>query len=253
MRARAHRVRCRCVRLLRCGGAAIAASHVGKDFGSREHVRTVIADVSVRIEPGEIFGLLGQNGAGKTTLLKMFATLIQPSRGTIAIDGYDTVRHPKAVRARIGVALAEDRAFYFRLTGRQNLEFFAALAGLRGTAALRRIDELSAAFDLRDQLDRRYYELSTGTRNRLGLVRALLNDPRLVLLDEPTRAVDPVRATAIRAALRREVAGARGATIVVATNSLEEAWALCDRVATLEGGRLVAAAPPADVRAEAAV
>ena len=206
--------------------------------------RVVLHDISLTVARGELFALLGPNGAGKTTLLKLLATLSLPDRGRIVVDGVDTARDPLLAQARIGLCTSEERSFYFRLTARANLEFFGALAGLRGATLRRRIAEVVELVDLRASLDQRFESYSSGMRQRLTVARALLADPDVLLLDEPTRAVDPIHADAIRALIRDELVGRQRKTVVLATNLLEEAWRLCDRVAIINDGRIVALGPP---------
>jgi len=206
--------------------------------------RTVLHDISLNVGQGELFGLLGPNGAGKTTLLKLLATLSIPDRGRIVIGGIDATREPLLARQCIGLCTSEERSFYFRLTARANLEFFGALAGLSDASLHRRIDEVVELLDLRGALDMRFDSYSSGMRQRLTMARALLADPDVLLLDEPTRAVDPIYADAIRALIRDELVGRQGKTVVLATNLLEEAWHMCERVAIINEGRIVALGPP---------
>lgn len=209
----------------------------------------VLDGISLRVQPGEFFGLLGPNGAGKTTLLKLIATLSLPDRGRIVVNGADAVSRPNAVKREIGLCTSEDRSFYYRLTARHNLQFFGTLAGLRGRALASRISEVVEFVDLGQALDRRFATFSTGMRQRLSIARALLADPDILLLDEPTRGVDPVHADALRRLLRNELVLGRGKTVVLTTNILEEAWAVCDRLAILNVGRVVAMGSPAELNA----
>ena len=206
--------------------------------------RTVLHDISLSVARGELFGLLGPNGAGKTTLLKLLATLSIPDRGRIAIGGLDAKREPLLARQCIGLCTSEERSFYFRLTARANLEFFGALAGLSGAALRRRLAKVVELVDLRGSLDMRFESYSSGMRQRLTLARALLADPDVLLLDEPTRAVDPIYADAIRMLIRDELVRRQGKTVVLASNLLEEAWRMCDRIAIINEGRIVALGPP---------
>jgi ABC-2 type transport system ATP-binding protein len=203
-----------------------------------------LTDVSFEVRSGELFGLLGANGSGKTTLLKLLATLLLPDRGTIVLDGVDIVRRPHAAKAKIGLCTSEDRSFYQRLSARANLEFFGVLAGLQGDALGARIAEVANLVDLRDSLDKRFAQYSSGMRQRLVLARALLADPEVLFLDEPTRAVDPVHADAMRTLIRDVLVRERSKTVILATNLLDEAWEICDRVAIVNRGRVVACAPP---------
>jgi len=211
--------------------------------------RTALRNVSLEIGRGELFGLVGPNGAGKTTLLKLIASLSIPDRGAIVVNGIDAVQHPMAVKRQIGLCIGEERSFYFRLTVRQNMEFFAALAGLHGRAARRQIAEVVKLVDLAQVTDARFDSLSSGMRQRLSLARALLADPPVLLADEPTRGVDPVHAEAIRKLLRDELVTRRGKTVLLTTNLLEEAWSVCDTVAVLNRGAIVTSGSPRSIAA----
>jgi ABC-2 type transport system ATP-binding protein len=214
-----------------------------KHFG-RIPRREVLHGISLSVRRGELFGLLGANGAGKTTLLKMLATLSIPDSGTIRIDGINAVRNPMAAKRKIGLCTSEERSFYFRLTARQNLEFFGTLMGVRGRALRKRIKEVVAMVDLGSAIDRPFSGFSSGMRQRLTVARALIADPPLLFFDEPTRAVDPVHAEELRRLIRDELVGKHGKTVVLATNLLDEAWALCDTIAVLKQGMVVACGPP---------
>jgi ABC-2 type transport system ATP-binding protein len=214
---------------------------------SKERRNTVLHDVNLEVRRGELIGLLGANGAGKTTLLKMMATLTLPDRGSIEIDGIDVGRNPILARSRIGFCSSDDRSFYFRLTARENMRFFGALVGLRGRRLERRIEETLRDVSLRAVMDRRFGEFSSGMRQRMTVARALLNDPEIVFFDEPTRAVDPLHAEELRRMIRKDLVERRGKTVILATNVLEEAWSICDRVAIVSGGTIVAVAPPREL------
>jgi ABC-2 type transport system ATP-binding protein len=212
-------------------------------------LRTALEDVTFRVAPGELFGLLGANGAGKSTILRLLSGLVVPDRGRITIDGIDSIANPRRLRGRLGLCTGEERSFYFRLSARANLEYFAALAGVPRRRQRERIEEVAEAVDLARDLDRRFDAFSAGMCARLAVARALLADPPIVLFDEPTRAVDPVHAHE----LRRLITGLTraGKTVVLATNLLDEAWELCDRVAVLKDGRVATVATPAELRAAA--
>jgi ABC-2 type transport system ATP-binding protein len=212
--------------------------------------RQVLFDVSLRVERGELFGLLGPNGAGKSTLLKLLATLTVPDRGRMTIDGIDVAAEPLEAKRRIALCASDERSFYFRLTARQNLEFFGALVGLSGRNLRKRIDECIERVDLTSHLDRRLGGFSSGMRVRLTVARALLGDPSVLFFDEPTRAVDPVHAEDLRRLIRHELVEKGGKTVILATNLLEEAWEVCDRVAVVNHGRIVALGPPRELDAE---
>jgi ABC-2 type transport system ATP-binding protein len=209
--------------------------------------RQVLHDITLDVRRGELFGLLGPNGAGKSTLLKLLSTLTTADRGRMTIDGLDVARDPIAAKRRIGMCTGDERSFYFRLTARQNLEFFGALVGLGGATLHRRIKECAELVDLSNALDRRFGGFSSGMRVRLTMARALLADPPLLFLDEPTRAVDPVHAQELRGLIRGNLVQGAGKTVVLATNLLDEAWELCDRVAVVNHGRIVALGPPREL------
>ena len=209
--------------------------------------RTVLTDVTFDVKRGELFGLLGANGAGKSTILRLLSGLVLPDCGTIVVDGVDAVAEPLRMRRHIGLCTGEERSFYFRLSARANLEYFGSLAGLRRAELRSRIEEVARAVDLHDDLDRRFDEFSAGMRQRLAVARSLLSDPEVLLLDEPTRAVDPVHANALRRFIRDELVVRRGKTVILATNLLEEAWELCDRIAVLRAGRVVTVASPLEL------
>ncbi|MBV8601826.1 MAG: ABC transporter ATP-binding protein, partial [Candidatus Eremiobacteraeota bacterium] len=216
-------------------------------YRGRAPRRQVLFDVNLTVGRGELFGLLGPNGAGKTTLLKLLATLTVPDRGRMTIDGIDVMKHPLAASRCVGLCTSEERSFYLRLTARQNLEFFGALAGLYGKRLRRRIDEVLELVDLSGTLNTRIASFSSGMRQRITVARALLADPKVLFLDEPTRAVDPVHAYDLRKLIREDLVGRAGKTVILATNLLEEAWEICDRVAIVNGGRIVACAPPREL------
>lgn len=197
----------------------------------------VVQDVHCDIRAGECFGLLGPNGAGKTTLFKMLATLILPDAGTASVAGFDLVRNAAEVRRILTPVIADERSLYWRISARENLRLFASLHGLHGAAASRRIAELLAIVELADST-KMVGTFSSGMKQRLLIARALISRPRILLLDEPTRSLDPISARRLREFLRTEIAGRQGCTIFLATHSTEEALELCDRVAVLDRGRI---------------
>jgi ABC-2 type transport system ATP-binding protein len=209
-----------------------------------------LRDVSFAVGEGEIFGLIGRNGAGKTTLTKIIATLVQPTTGTVTVRDYDSVRDEEKVRAQVGLASAEERSFYWRLTIEQNLFFFARLYGLSETRAAQRISELLSRFELEELSKRRFGELSTGNKQRMSVARALLASPPVLLLDEPTRSLDPVAAAKMRAfiaSLARTTLPP--VTVFLTSHNLAEVEELCARVAIINGGRIRALDTPKNLRA----
>lgn len=237
---------------LRYAGNVLAVAALEKAFRPgklslrREPPLRVLCGIDLQVSPGEVLGILGANGAGKTTLLHAVAGLVDPDRGMVTLNGARL--DARTAKERVGICTNSERSFYFRLTMRENLSFFGRLCGLNGDALRSRVDELLQVLALEDFASRRYAECSTGTRQRLALARALLHDPPVLLLDEPTRALDPLRAHEFRALVRDTLANRQRKMIVLATNILEEAWSVCDRVALLAKGRIVASGPPADVR-----
>jgi ABC-2 type transport system ATP-binding protein len=222
-------------------GAEGAEPHYGirvegleKDFSGHAALR----GVDLEVPWGAIVALLGANGAGKSTLLRILGTTVLPSRGRAAVAGNDVVAHPAAARRCLGLVLGEERSWYWRLSGRDNLEFFAALQGLRRSDARARAGELLAEVGLAEAADRRFDRYSSGMRARLSLARALLCEPPVLLLDEPTRTMDPVAASAFRGEVRRQAAAGRA--ILFATHDLHEAAAIASRVVVMADGRVAA-------------
>lgn len=216
-----------------------------------EHVVHALQSVTLEVEPGEVFGILGPNGAGKTTLLKILSTMILPSSGSARVNGADLVLGAAAVRQSVGLATGEERGFYWRLTGRENLEFFAGLRGFSPREAGRRATEMLELVDLLPMAKEPVTRYTTGMRQRLGLARALLGRPQVLLLDEPTRSLDPVAAQAVQALVQRLAAEER-VTVVIATHNLHEAEQVCHRVAVLTDGtvRLVTGVSCGEARLE---
>src|SRR5437870_8737024 len=206
-----------------------------------------LRDVSIQIREGEIFGLIGPNGAGKTTLTKIIATLIQPTSGEVTVRGSDTIRDDAQVRRNIGLASAEERSFYWRLTAEQNLLFFARLYGLSGTEAKRRIKASFEMFELEELAPRRFAELSTGNKQRLAVARAMLAKPPVLLLDEPTRSLDPIAAARLRSLIKS--LATNNTTIFLTSHNLAEVEELCDRVAVISKGEIRALDSPHNLRA----
>jgi ABC-2 type transport system ATP-binding protein len=198
---------------------------------------TVVAlrGVNLQAQPGRILGLVGPNGAGKTTLIRIIAGLLDPDSGRVLVDGHDPAMDPAAASRALGLVLADDRSLYWRLTGRQNLEFHAALFGLSRREASARATELLAGAGLADR-DRRVFGYSTGMRARLAIARALVHDPRVLVLDEPTRSLDPIGAREVCMALRQLADSGR--TILLSSHKLEELERVADDVVVLVDGRV---------------
>jgi ABC-2 type transport system ATP-binding protein len=208
-----------------------------------------LRDVSFEVREGEIFGLIGRNGAGKTTLTKIVATLVQPTSGAVAVKGYDSVHNDERVRQMVGLATAEERSFYWRLTVEQNLIFFARLYGLSDRAARSRIAELLARLELEELARRRFGELSTGNKQRMAVARAMLAAPPVLLLDEPTRSLDPLAAARMRTFIRSLAEETPPASILLTSHNLAEVEELCERVAVISEGQIRALDTPQKLRA----
>ncbi len=212
------------------------------------HWATALESVDLEVEYGEIFGLLGPNGAGKTTLLKILCTLVLPSEGSAAVSGHDVVRAPASVRRAVGYCLDTERSFYYRLTGRQNLAFFATLNNLDSKQAAARITELTGMLGLSSAADRPFMTYSKGMQQKLGLARALMTDPAVLLLDEPTKSLDPAAAAEFRRFIRGTLVDRFGKTILLVTHSLEDAGECCDRMALMKQGMISMRGTWAEVR-----
>ena len=197
-----------------------------------------VNEVSFAIRRGEIFGLLGPNGAGKTTTIKMLCTLLEPTAGTATVCGYDVVQQANQVRQHLGAVLTGERSIYWKLTGRENLHYFAALYHMPPAVATERIDDLLARFDLTKRADELVEKYSTGMKQRIAIAKALLANPPVILLDEPTLGLDPQAARNLRELILELKAD--GHTILLTTHYMEEADQLSDRIGIIDGGKIIA-------------
>lgn len=223
---------------------AIDAVHLHKTFSARvgfwsgrKKITTAVEDISFQVHKGELFGLLGPNGAGKTTTVKMLSTLLLPTSGSISILGLDAIRQTQQVRQRIGFTFGGARGLYGRLSAEDNLKYFAELYGLEPEVTRRRIPELLELVGLGGRGEDRVETFSSGMQQRLHLARALLHDPELIFLDEPTVGIDPVGARELRSTVKELVA--RGKTILLTTHYMAEAEELCDRIAIVNQGEIM--------------
>jgi ABC-2 type transport system permease protein len=203
--------------------------------------------VSIQIRQGELFGLLGVNGAGKTTLIKMLSTLIEPTSGSARVNGYD-LNHDAAIKNSIGLVTSDERSFYWRLSGQQNLEFFASLYGLPPAKLHDRVEHVLEQVELQETAEDRFLTYSTGTRQRLSFARALLNEPKLLFLDEPTKGIDPLVAHRLQNLIREDLVERQGMTVLLTTHDLREAEQLCDRIAIIHNGQIQAVGSLDDLR-----
>jgi sodium transport system ATP-binding protein len=204
--------------------------------------------VSFEVREGEAMALLGVNGAGKSTLLRILATLLVPTRGHARVAGHDTVGQSRDVRRRLGYHAGTDHGFYARLTARENLLFFGQLNRLSYDEASRRIAHLAQQFRLGEALQRQVRTLSSGTVQRLSLARALLHQPGVLLLDEPTRSLDALGAAEFRRFLKAEILRPGRTSLLFASHTLPEVEMLADRVAVIDAGRLLACNSPASLK-----
>ena len=205
-----------------------------------------VSNINLAVPEGELFGLLGPNGAGKTTLTKILCTLILPTSGTARVGGYD-LAEAGVIRAIVGLVVSNERSFYWRISARRNLMFFAAMHGLFGKTAVSQVNEVLAAVELQDVAERRFGDFSSGMRQRLAIARSLLHQPSILFLDEPSRSLDPT-ATLHLHELIQDLMAKQNLTVFLITHDLAEAEKLCDRVALIHDGRIQAVGRPVDLR-----
>jgi ABC-2 type transport system ATP-binding protein len=213
-------------------------------FGKRQPkpMFTAVDGVSLQIERGEIFGLLGPNGAGKSTTIRMLCTLLEPTSGTAHVNGFDVVKQANQVRQSLGTVLAGERSIYWKLTGRENLEYFAALYHIPPMVAKQRVDELIERMELKERANELVEKYSTGMRQRVAISKALLARPPILLLDEPTLGLDPQAARNLRELILQ--LKSEGHTILLTTHYMEEADQLSDRIGIIDTGKIIALDTP---------
>jgi ABC-2 type transport system ATP-binding protein len=204
----------------------------------RKEVQAV-SNLSLAMEPGKIIGLLGINGAGKTTTIKMCATLLEPTSGSITVDGLDVVKHDRQVKAMVNMIAGGERMLYWRLTGRENLAYFGTLYGLTGSRLRQRINELLRQVGLEEAADTPVERYSKGMKQRLQIARGLINDPKYIFLDEPTLGLDAPIARHLRQHVK-ELAAQEGKAILLTSHYIHEVEELCDEVYIINKGKLVA-------------
>jgi ABC-2 type transport system ATP-binding protein len=223
---------------------AIQTHNLRRVYKARNKAPEVLAldDVSIQVEDGEIWGLLGPNGAGKTTLVKILSTVLLPTGGRAVVLGHDVVKETDIVRRRIGIVFGGERGLYWHLTGRQNLEYWAALYQVSAKEASRRISRLLERVGLLEKADHLVESYSRGMKQRLHLARGLIGDARVLFLDEPTTGMDPLAALEFRRLIKE--LRSEGRTILLTTHDMAEAEAVCDRVALIDHGRLLAVETP---------
>ena len=225
----------------------IIANDLHKSFKTKTGKVTAVDGVSFTARDGQITGLLGPNGAGKTTTMRMLYTLMAPDRGQVTVDGIDATQDPVAVRRALGV-LPDARGVYKRLTARENIAYFGELHGLSSAQIAARTQALSDALDMGDILNRQTEGFSQGQRTKTAIARALVHDPRNVILDEPTNGLDVMTTRAMRGFLRqlRE----EGRCVIFSSHIMQEVAALCDRIVVIAKGTVVAQGTPDELRAQ---
>ncbi|HSQ27312.1 MAG TPA: ATP-binding cassette domain-containing protein [Anaerolineales bacterium] len=202
--------------------------------------------VSLQIQRGEVFGLLGPNGAGKTTTIRMLCTLLEPSSGTARVNDYDIIKEANQVRQSLGTVLAGERSIYWKLTARENLEYFAALYHVPPKTAKQRVNDLLKRMELSERADELVEKYSTGMKQRVAISRALLARPPILLLDEPTLGLDPQAARKVRQLI--DELKAEGHTILLTTHYMEEADQLSDRIGIIDQGKIIALDTPTNLK-----
>lgn len=216
----------------------IEAQQLTKTFRDKKRGEIHAVDgVSFRVEPGQIYGLLGANGAGKTTTLRLLATLLKPTSGFARVAGFDVAGEPERARANVGF-LAASTALYGRLTARELIAYFGQLNGMSDAAIRARIEQLAGELDMHEFLDRRCEKLSTGMKQKTSIARTLVHDPLVMIFDEPTLGLDVMTARAIVKFVRD--CRARGRTVIYSTHVMSEVAKLCDVVGILHQGQLLA-------------
>jgi len=206
-------------------------------FGRKITLRAVDS-VSLQIKKGEIFGILGPNGSGKTTLIKLLTTLILPTEGTAYVNGYDIIKQEAEVRHSVGLVINDERSFYWRLTGRQNLEFFGSLYRLSLKETKNKIEELTAILGIEEYMDNFFYNYSSGIKQRFCIIRSLLNNPLILFMDEPTKSLDDNSAENLRLFIKEEFLQKHGGTVLFTTLNYREAVSFSDRMAILDKGHI---------------
>ena len=223
----------------------ITAHDLHKAFKTKTGVVKAVDGVDFQAPDGQITGLLGPNGAGKTTTLRMLYTLMTPDSGRVEVDGVDAAAQPAAVRRALGV-LPDARGVYKRLTARENIAYFGELHGMSKAAIAERTRALSAALDMDDILDRQTEGFSQGQRTKTAIARALVHDPRNVILDEPTNGLDVMTTRAMRGFLQQ--LKAEGRCVIFSSHIMQEVAALCDRIVIIAKGQVVAAGTADELR-----
>jgi ABC-2 type transport system ATP-binding protein len=230
--------------------AAVRVENLRRVFRGRGQSGEVVAldGVSVEVKRGEIFGLLGPNGAGKTTLIKILSTILLPTSGFASVLGYDVTKNYNEIRKRINLVSGGETPGYGSISVKENLWFFSQLYGLPGAVAKERIRELSQELELSRYMNTRMHKLSTGYKQRMNLVRGFINHPDVLFLDEPTLGLDVLSSLNLRRVIKSWVENHPEKTILLTTHYMAEADQLCDRIAMINHGKILALDTPEQLR-----
>lgn len=214
----------------------IEISNLSKYFADT----VALENINLKISAGELFCLIGSNGAGKTTLIKILSTLILPTSGRARINGYNILKEPTQVKKSIGLVTSEERSFYWQLSGEENLKFFASLYAPSEKLTKRRIKEILSLFELVKISKIKYANYSSGIRQKFNIIRALLPDPPILLIDELTKSIDPESAVNLYNFIKEKLVKEQGKTILLATHNLLEVENIADRIGVIISGKIVA-------------
>lgn len=227
----------------------IQVNNLSKTYQSRGKAVTAVSNLTFSVNRGELFGLFGPNGAGKSTIVRMLTTLLAPTSGTATVNSFDVVQQEMQVRASIGLVTADERSFYGRLTTRQNLQFYAAMQNVPRSQIGTRIKDILELFGLSHKANAATQSLSTGQKQRLNMARALIHNPPILFLDEPTKSMDVQTSDFVKALIREELVNKQGKTVVFISHELYEMENFCDRVIILANGTVQAIGTPAELGA----
>ena len=209
-----------------------------RSFKTNNKTVEILKDINFSINEGEVFGLLGHNGAGKTTLIKILTTMLAPTSGEAKVLGYDTFKDSKYIRDKINFVFGGERSLYWRLTARENLEYFADLYKIPSKDRRKIVEDVTKKVKLYKDIDKKVETFSKGMKQRLQIARALLNNPVIIFLDEPSIGLDPIGASELRQLIKE--LSSTGTTILLTTHYMAEAEELCDRIAILKKGQILA-------------
>lgn len=202
----------------------------------KSKITSALSNINLHVKKGECFCLLGPNGAGKTTLIKILSSLILADKGIVKIAGYDLETQNQIVKSKIGFLGSQERSFYWRLTGRQNLDFFARFYNLTPQLAKRRINQLADIFKVKNIINDRFSQYSSGIKQKFSIIRSLLHQPQILFMDEPTKSLDPKAARDLQQLIKYDLAAKQKKTILFTTHNIQEAEYLSDRIAILDKG-----------------